>query len=343
MEKIIRATSSGRLQISLIDLHGYYSNRVDGSIGLSILEPTISFLLQKQDQKGINVSNSPKVSIDEELLSDIKKTLQNIQQHYKLEGVSVKIEKALPLHSGFGSKTQALLTASGAYCKLYGVDYDYREMAQIVGRGGTSGIGVEAFVSGGFIVDCGHSFQSKNNTFKCSAYSKHITPAPLVGHYHAPDWPILIITPNIKKQFFGNAELEHWNKNCPIPLSDVQACSHIALMMLIPSIIEKNLDVFCDGVNKIQNLAWKRSLIDAQSPVVRKTMEFLSQIGLQGVGLSSAGATIYALGPVLEDKVSSDKILLQVQEYLSENGGGTSFITKPNNFGAKFEELKDFN
>ncbi len=340
MGKKIRVSSTGRLHISLIDLHGYFSKRCDGGAGFSISEPGNSIVVNRQEDGKISVTSHLQVPIAGELLSDIKSTLERVQKHYKLGGITAEVERVLPLHAGFGSKTQTLLAAAAVYCRLYRTTYDYREIARIIGRGGTSGIGVEAFVSGGFIVDCGHSFESKDRHFRPSCQSKHITPAPLVGRYHFPDWPVLVVTPTERRQFFGGEEQGHWNKICPIPLSDAQACSHIVLMMLIPSVIESHLENFCDGINAIQTLAWKRSLIDAQSAVVRKTMEYLRQTGLQGVGLSSAGATIYAFGSILAEKASAQKVLQQVRDFLSKNGGGNSFITTANNSAARFTEFE---
>ena len=335
------AKTTGRLQIALIDLNGSYSNRVDGSIGLTLKHPETISIIEPLDNNEVLVINHDEANISNETVKDTKKAIKIIQEKYKLSGVKIGLKKCLPLHSGFGSKTQSLLSIAAAYCQLNEVDYDYRDLAQDVGRGGTSGIGVEGFNSGGFIVDCGHDFDQKDRTFRCSGASKHVYPPPIVGRYDCPRWPILVVTPNNRTRFFGNSEVDHWKRNCPIPLYDAQACAHIALMMMIPAVIEDNLGLFCNGINKIQTLAWKRSLIDAQSPTVRKLFDHLRFLGLDGIGLSSAGPTVYALGASLLKKQFQENVLNEVSLFLEKNGGGNCIITFPNNNGAKIEKYRE--
>lgn len=323
-----------RLQIALIDLNGAYSNRVDGSIGLSIENPEGEFLLEKNNDMNIKVTAEK--SIEQEVIDSTQNVLECIQKEYDLNGIKVHIRKALPLHIGFGGKTNAIVSIAVGYCKLYGVNYDYYHLVQMVGRGGTSGIGIEAIRNGGFIVDCGHDFDKKNREFKCSSASKHIYPAPVVFQKECPKWPILVIVPNNKTHFFGDMEYEHWKKHCPIPLFDAQACAHIALMMMVPAVIENNMKIFCDGINKIQTLYWKRNLRDAQAPIVRDLFDFLKQKGLDGVGLSSAGPTVYALGEVLFDNDKKRTLLIEAKSFLDNNGGGQCFITFPQNEGTSF-------
>ena len=44
------------------------------------------------------------------------------------------------------------------YAQLHGRQLTTRELARLMGRGGTSGIGTAAFDHGGFIIDGGHRF-----------------------------------------------------------------------------------------------------------------------------------------------------------------------------------------
>lgn len=45
---------------------------------------------------------------------------------------------------------------------------------------------------------------------------------------------------------------------CPIPLREVQQLSHLILMKMMPSVLEKDLDAFGETVNTIQNMGFKK-------------------------------------------------------------------------------------
>jgi beta-ribofuranosylaminobenzene 5'-phosphate synthase len=318
-----------------MDLHGSYSGRVDGSAGLSLQEPVIRIVARRQSGRDIEVT-CREGQTHPEIAGDVKKALIKVREHFGLEGVQVGIEEMLLPHSGFGSKTQALLTAAAAYCKLYEQDYAVRDLAHTLGRGGTSGIGVQTFESGGFVVDAGHSFKTKNHTFTPSSASSFASPPPIVGRYDFPDWPILVATPTDRRQFFKSQEIAHWQKNCPVPLADAQGSCHVVLLMLIPAVLEGDVDTFCKGINYIQDFAWKTSLRQAQTPVVGELMAHLRELGVEGVGLSSAGATVYALGRSLMDTGRAAEVVGNVRRFLDQRGGGSCFLTKANNGGAAF-------
>ena len=68
------------------------------------------------------------------------------------------------------------------------------ELAKIVGKGRTSGIGVESFENGGFIIDGGHRAM-KNRGFVPSSASC-ATPPPIIARYDFPeDWKIILVIP----------------------------------------------------------------------------------------------------------------------------------------------------
>lgn len=333
----VRVSSPSRLHFSLIDMNGAYSGRVDGGVGLAIARPRVGLFARKRSNGVILVSRvSDEINSDLALSNELTSALRRVQELYNLDGIHLEIVHSIPAHSGFGSKTQTLLSAAFAYCQLYKVSATPREIANLIGRGGTSGIGVEAFNSGGFIVDCGHAFRLKNYSFRPSSASTSLSPAPLVGRYNFPSWPILIVTPKGRK-IHGIEEQRLFEQVCPIPLADAQACAHIVLMMLIPAVLEGDLQTFCKGINMIQELTWKRFEIESQASIVRIAMELLSKLGLDGIGMSSWGTTVFAFGSMLEDAEATNEVLVQVQHLLDASGGGLCFITRTDNVGARIE------
>jgi beta-ribofuranosylaminobenzene 5'-phosphate synthase len=245
-------------------------------------------------------------------------------------------------------------------------------MAFLVGRGGTSGIGVAAFSQGGFIVDGGHRFSAKEqppkspfikgeykegapfikgdlqaeipvrlpskdekSSFLPSSASKGVEPPPVTARYDFPDWDVLITVPNCR-HISGEEEVNLFQTLCPLPLEDVRALSHIILMKLLPALVQRDLGSFGEAVDQIQDIAWKRVEVQQQDPIIRQVMDFLRNNGARGVGLSSWGPAIFCFGEDLKE------LEAKTREFLtSMNAGGICFLTRANNTGAVVIEERD--
>ncbi|MGB9597152.1 MAG: beta-ribofuranosylaminobenzene 5'-phosphate synthase [Candidatus Poribacteria bacterium] len=324
MRKITIITPS-RLHFALVDLNGSLG-RVDGSIGLSLAYPGFKIVAQYSDET--NIIASPEISYR------ANRILSLLKNRCDIGGVAIEIKENIPSHVGLGSGTQLSLGIAKAVCTLYDLDTSYQEMAFIVERGGTSGIGVAAFSQGGFIVDGGHEFSKDKlcegikNSFLPSSASKGINPPPIIARYDFPDWDILVTIPNCK-HISGDDEVRLFQTLCPMPLEDVQAISHIILLKLLPAVVQKDIVSFGEAIDLIQNIGWKKVEIEKQDEIVRQMMAFLRENGGYGVGLSSWGPAIFCFG---KDLI---KLMKKTNNYLIENHiGGYCFITHANNSGA---------
>lgn len=324
MRKVTIITPS-RLHFALIDLNGSLG-RVDGGIGLSLDYPGFKIIAQNSDATNILGPS--------EILPRANKILSLLKNKCDIGNVTIKIEENIPSHVGLGSGTQLSLGIAKAVCTLFDLDLSYQEMAFVVGRGGTSGIGVAAFSQGGFIVDGGHEFSKDRlrkgikNSFLPSSASEGIKPPPVIVRYDFPDWDILITIPNCK-HISGEDEVKLFQTLCPMPLEDAQAISHIILLKLLPSVVQDDIISFGEAIDLIQNIGWKKVEIEKQDEVVRQIMSFLRENGGYGVGLSSWGPAIFCFGKDLT------KLQRMTNEYLKENRiSGHCFITHANNLGA---------
>ncbi|MBU2560016.1 hypothetical protein KKA03_03885, partial [archaeon] len=233
-------------------------------------------------------------------------------------GIKIKITSAYPSHVGLGSGTQAGLAAGMAVCKLYEKDVSVREIAKIIGRGGTSGIGVGAFESGGFILDGGHSTAEKRDFLPSSA--SKAAPAPVLARYDFPDWKIAVVIPKVKGEFKGEREVDVFQAFCPIPPGQVERLSRLVLMKILPSVVEEDIKAFGEGINEMQKIGFKGVEVSLQPPEVRALMEECREYSY-GVGLSSFGPAIYA---VIEDELGFKNAIKDKAEII---------ITKANNDG----------
>ncbi len=314
---MLKITTPSRLHITLIDMNAS-RGRVDGSIGLTLDKPAIIIKAESSDRIG--------VTGDSEHIERIKSSAALLLPEG--EGIHINIEKDYPSHIGLGSGTQAALAAGMAVNRLYDMGLSVYDIAVKVGRGGTSGIGVSAFESGGFILDGGHKFSEKKGFLPSSA--SRLPPAPVLLRKNFPDWDIVVAVPQ-QKGASRKTEVNIFQKVCPVPLREVEELSHIILMQLLPALVEEDIVTFGSSINAIQKLGFKKREVELQ-PLSKKLMQALRDGGAYGAGMSSFGPTVYAFG---EDKRNLMKI---TGEFLGENG--QVFITKARNEGARIENYK---
>ncbi|MFQ6105829.1 MAG: beta-ribofuranosylaminobenzene 5'-phosphate synthase [Candidatus Hydrothermarchaeaceae archaeon] len=285
----MKIETPSRLHITLIDLNASLG-RMDGGLGIALERPRIK--LRAVKSSGIAVKGSAK--------ERYAKAAKRVISHLGIEGgIDITVEEAFPQHIGLGSGTQIALAAGSAVVKLYGAELGVRDIAGIVGRGGTSGIGVAAFEKGGFILDGGHSLKVKKD-FMPSSASRAPPPAVVVRH-DFPDWRLALIIPREGASFAGAREVDVFKKYCPIPLAEVQKLSHIILMKILPAVVEEDIEAFGEGINMVQKVGFKRIEIELQDPKMRRLLS-IAQEHSYGAGLSSFGPVIYSL-PRHEDRL----------------------------------------
>ena len=118
-----------------------------GSVGLSITGIETS----------ITASYADDIDISGIFLERAESYAEQILSHFGIDGgVGLSIHSAIPEHVGLGSGTQLSLAIASAICHLYGLpEHRTSYLAAILHRGARSGIGVGAFMKGGFVVDGG--------------------------------------------------------------------------------------------------------------------------------------------------------------------------------------------
>ena len=318
-----------RLHLTLIDLNGALG-RIDGGVGLTIEKPSLT-LQAESGNNGIEIVFEDK-SHSEKLMNDYREKIENsankMLEFLKINsGFKFNVKETYPAHSGLGSGTQISLAVGKIILKLNNMDMTAPEIAKIVGRGGTSGIGVRAFDHGGFIIDGGHRIDEKPDFLPSSA-SKAL-PAPLITRYDFPeDWNIILAIPNVLAGASGPKEVNIFQKYCPIPLKEVQKLSHILLMKMMPAVVEADISSFGDSINQIQNIGFKKVELELQHPLISTLIRNMRYAGAVGVGMSSFGPTVYAITD------NNSKEISKVAQDTIKEVGGKLIVTKAQNSGA---------
>ncbi|HJH32365.1 MAG TPA: beta-ribofuranosylaminobenzene 5'-phosphate synthase [Methanosarcinaceae archaeon] len=320
---MIKIISPSRLHLTLIDLNAGIG-RVDGSVGITLDSPHICISAEKAD----SIEVIGKSHLSDRMLAAAEAVMPDSC------GIRITIEEDMPDHVGLGSGTQSALCAAMAVNELYALGMSVRELAIAVGRGGTSGIGVASFKSGGFLVDGGHRFSDKG-AFSPSAASR-ADPAPILFRHDFPDWDIILALPDTKGAH-DVQEVDIFKQVCPIPLREVQDISHTILMQVMPAIIEGDIENFGCAVNHIQAVGFKRREIELQSQPVRDIIEFMQDSGTYGAGMSSFGPAVYGF---IDSKIQGKRIQKDVQDILDETIGGSVMITHANNSGAMITDTE---
>jgi len=320
-----------RLHLTLLDLNGIYG-RIDGGVGITLKNPCLK-LEAESAHNGIEVGFSKSSQLISDYVHDYTIKIENsaIKIKNKLEiegGFKFTVETAFPPHSGLGSGTQLSLAVAKLISTMNDQDLTALDLAKIVGRGGTSGIGVESFENGGFIIDGGHKCNEKEGFLPSSASCA--SPPPIIARYDFPeDWRIILVIPEVERGVSGAKEVNAFQTYCPIPLGEVEKLSHLMLMKLMPSVLESDLDTFGEAVNKIQNIGFKRIENKLQNPYIAKIMNELMVAGAAGVGMSSFGPTLYAVTDTNEGDI------VRAANDAIKDVGGQIITTKAQNSGAK--------
>lgn len=326
----MKIQTPSRLHITLIDLNGSYG-RIDGGIGLTLADP--HFILET-------------VPADKEITIEFTETAGGSQSERNacINKVTAAAEKAAaryapgtgyhfivhqlyPAHSGLGSGTQMSLAAAKLIAELSGHHPASTELAELVGRGGTSGIGVHAFDLGGFIADGGHSKKEKSSFMPSSVSTAR--PACLLGRYPFPeDWGVLLAVPVFGNRYNGAAEKNIFQTHCPVPKTDIEQVSHLVFMNLIPFLIEHDIEAFGHALDQIQAVGFNKIEMTLQPPELTSLMHNMRDAGAYGVGLSSFGPTLFTV----YDRANKD-IVGATQELLGEDG--LVIATRGQNHGAE--------
>ena len=317
-----------RLHMTLIDLNGSYG-RADGGIGLTIDNPNFTLRCEEVDN-GITIDFNENIineEIKKEAVNKITNSYEKIISHFNFDGgFHFTVEEAYPPHSGLGSGTQMSLATAKLICEFNNINIDSISLGAIIGRGGSSGIGMGAFEHGGFVVDGGHDLKDKGGSVLPSSV-KPAKPPQLIGRYDFPkDWEFVVAVSNADTTVTGMKEDDIFEKYCPVPKSDVEQLSHIIFMNLIPFLLEKNIESVGDCINRIQQFGFKNVEVSRQSQNVRNLIENMREFGAYGVGMSSFGPAVYGL----IDKYNKD-VYKATQEYLGDEG--FVFKTKAQNHG----------
>jgi beta-ribofuranosylaminobenzene 5'-phosphate synthase len=315
---MIEVVTPSRLHITLIDLNGSLG-RIDGGVGLTLDFPSVKIKAREDAQLAVSGNTA--------FENRIRRAASAIMAQHDVGGVAIEVVDEFPAHVGLGSGTQVALAVGTAISELYDLRLTPTAIAQLTGRGGTSGIGVAAYERGGFIIDGGHKGKT---AFLPSSASGKYAPAPMIVHHDFPDWTIVLAIPNLQGAS-DRREVDIFKQKCPLPLTEIQELCHVILMEMLPAVVERDIESFGRSIDRVQMLGFKRRELELQ-PFCARLVQFMRDNGALGAGMSSFGPAVYGIA-------DGKQLQPAVQRYLDETIGGAVYAVKAQNSGARVREI----
>ena len=206
-----------------------------------------------------------------------------------IPGAAIEILEAPRSHTGLGTGTQLAMAVAHALAKLYtegGQDLGVNELAALVGRGARSAIGAHGFFHGGLIIEGG------------KRHHEDLSPM-LVQQPFPPAWRLVLICPDRLVGIHGKLEKQAFAKMPPIPQDVTGQMCRLVLMGILPAIIERDLTGFSRSLYELQQRVGQ-CFATAQGgtfadPLLERIVTFIRTQGIEGVGQSSWGPTLYAV------------------------------------------------
>lgn len=300
----LKLHTHSRLAFGLIDMNGEIG-RVEGGLGLALQRPCLALRARRADTVRID-GPAP---VADGTRRKFEAMTQVFRERYDSGGIEVCLEETIPGHCGLGSGTQLALAFGQAMNLLYDLKLTMPEIGRIAQRGGTSGIGCAAFETGGFLADGGHRFGGPNGkqVFAPSSGSAGFEAPPILFQSNLPSsWRVVLALPSAGVITHGDEERALFLKHCPIPAEEAAQAARLALLKVLPAVMEADLQSFGAGIEAMQRYGLKRIQIARQNEQVRATMDEMRRLGLQGVGMSSWGPTLFGFsdgGPDAEQEI----------------------------------------
>jgi beta-ribofuranosylaminobenzene 5'-phosphate synthase len=297
----LQLRAGARLHFGLLDLSGA-TRRVDGGVGLSISDPAAVVTVQP--------NQSLEVEAPREFISTCHDVIKAVASSIELPNLKLTLQTETVIHCGFGSGTQIALSIATALLYFANrTDVSISEMAVMVHRGGTSGIGVHAFYKGGLIVDAGRAWPKKKDVMGPSSIFTFSDIPPCVAHIPFPDWGICIVLPSGLQRVHGKEELQIFKELTPIPLAEVECASRLILTGVLPAAVDTDFDEFCRSVEELRYVGMKRRQWELLSTVASSWEKTLKSRGFRGISTSSWGPAIFGFAPSLAEALDMAKPL----------------------------------
>jgi beta-RFAP synthase len=302
---MIRVVAPSRLHFGLFHVpqqEKQSNERAFGGVGLMIDAPAVVVTARPADSwrfEGRHASRAQAFAMQ------FIRTLGEGKQR----GFQLLVEQCPEEHTGLGVGTQLGLAVAKALAVAMGHgDWSSVELAQRVGRGERSAIGVHGFDRGGLLVEAG----------KCEGDPV----APLIAQVALPPtWRVVLFRPPAPA-WHGDRERAAFAE---ARSGEPEALRRLAESAILPAANAGDFDAFGEAVHEFNRRAGEPfAAVQGgayASPAIEELIAELRALGIRGVGQSSWGPTVFAIVP------DSDTALSLVLRYRSRLPVSTASVS----------------
>ncbi|TAN70164.1 MAG: beta-ribofuranosylaminobenzene 5'-phosphate synthase [Methylobacter sp.] len=302
--KRLKVSAPSRLHLTLLAMHnGEY--RINGGLGFAIADPSCELTFSSSVDFSIDDQRTNPLGCDElERLVTLLKTEQK-RRGFPV-AVDVVINGNMRPHFGFGSGSAISLACLEALHRLNGSMPSPSELVAASGRGGTSGVGIHSYFSGGCVFDLGRT--SDNSAHAPSHHATASRPL-LLDQLPMPDWEIGICIPLSVRHKSQADERAFFERTCPLPAEAVYETLYHSLFGLYAAIREVDKTTFCNALRAVQTCAWKKAEWLEYGSSLMDIEQALYTGGAEAVGMSSLGPSLFFLATNVTELINQMRLV----------------------------------
>lgn len=295
--QVVEIVAPSRLHFGLLNFGGQGARQF-GGVGAMVDLPCVHLIVRPAER----------LEIEGDAVSRVYQFVQQWQTfHGRTDplpcAINVKTQRE---HTGLGVGTQLGMSVAQGLSRFFGLPTQTPvELAVSVGRGLRSAVGVYGFVHGGLIVEQGKLAGEPVSPLDC-----HID---LPEHWHA-----VLVTPRRAVGLANEQEQQAFASLPPMPAEIAAELVRILREDLVPAAAQRQFAPFASAVYRYGRLSGEAFAAvqggPYNGPELTRIVELLRERGVEGVGQSSWGPTIFAWAETLsaaQQLADSSRLALQ--------------------------------
>ena len=315
--RVVEVTTGSRLHFGLMSF-GRGGVRQFGGVGAMIEEPALKLRLASAEELTVTGPAADLVRAHVEAVAQA-------EWFGRRPTCCIEVHAAPTAHVGLGSGTQLALGVVAGLNELYDrAPLSPTQLAQTVGRGRRSAIGLYGFLQGGLIAEAGKLTEEEIS--------------PLVSRVEIPrEWRFLLVRSDDSEGLSGDAERQAFAR---VPLVSAEATARMcraAMLGLLPAAVQNQHEQFSQSLYEFGQEAGA-CFAPLQGGIyaskrAAKIVQTLRDLRITGVGQSSWGPTVFA---VLDSQRAAESVVERLRSSTPFRDA-TCVISPPRNEGARIE------